>query len=115
MDSVEELINRRVEEEVNRLVPIAVANKLDEMRKWDMNIQELVKATGTSKSTIEKFTSRSDVKLIEEWNGNKRLYRYPEVRQLWDKYLREKYVDHYKGYPRYIRAKEKGDWNLIER
>lgn len=115
MDSVEELINRRIEETVNRLVPIAVANKLDEMRKWDMSIQELVRATGTSKSTIEKFTSRSDVKLIEEWNGNKRLYRYPEVRQLWNEYLHEKYVDHYKDYPRYLKAKEKGDWNLIER
>ncbi|RRG08662.1 MAG: hypothetical protein DUD32_09235 [Lactobacillus sp.] len=114
MDSVEELINRRVEETVNRLVPIAVANKLDEMSKWDMSIQELVRATGTSKSTIEKFTSRFDVKRIEERCGNKRLYRYPEIRQLWDKYLHEKYVEYYKDYPRYIRAKEKGDWSLIE-
>jgi hypothetical protein len=54
------------------------------------------------------------VKRIEERCGNKRLYRYPEIRQLWDKYLHEKYVEYYKDYPRYIRAKEKGDWSLIE-
>lgn len=112
MDSVEDLIQQRVRQEIEAQAPTLVAQELNTKYRWTMSKQDLVKATGVSASTIEKFVSRFDVKLIEEWSGHKRLYRYPEIKDLWDNYLKEQYLYHYKNYPKYIKAKEKGKWEF---
>lgn len=78
-----------------------------------LNKKQIVKMTGVSVATLDaNFFSRADVLAAERPYGSKRLWRYPEVRELWINYLDERYYNQFGVLPPKIQ-KSKAQWTVI--
>lgn len=79
---------------------------------FTVNKETVVKMTGVSQSTLDhEFFPRADVLAIERPKGTRRLWRYPEVKELWYQYLDEKYLCQFGVEPPVI-GKKKGNWTI---
>ena len=60
----------------------------NEQLVMSISLNELVRTTGMSKSNLEKvFVPRPETKAVEYRVGTKRLWLYPEVREVWREFL----------------------------
>lgn len=60
----------------------------NEQLAMSISLNDLVKLSGVSKSTLEKsFVPRPETKAVEYRVGTKRLWLYPEVREVWREFL----------------------------
>lgn len=86
--------------------------------KWQIdpftvNKKMLIKLTGVSESTLNHdFFPRTEVLAVERSKGRKRLWRYPEVRELWYQYLDEQYLMQYGVKPPKTIEESKGKWTI---
>lgn len=78
----------RLIEEITRA---AISDRVKhEALKLSVSLNDLVEMTGVSKSTLEKaFIPRQETKSIEYRVGSKRLWLYPEVKDVWRTFLKE--------------------------
>lgn len=80
---------------------------------FTINKKMLVKLTGVSQSTLDhEFLPRADVLAVERPKGRKRLWRYPEIKELWYQYLDEQYLAQYGVEPPKTVEKNKGAWTI---
>lgn len=76
---------------IEEITRAAISDKLEqEQLRLSVSLNDLVKMTGVSKSTLEKvFVPRQETKSIEYRVGSKRLWLYPEVKDVWRTFLKE--------------------------
>lgn len=74
---------------LQELIQIEVAERIkNEQLVMSISLNELVRITGVSKSLLEKsFVPRPETKAVEYRVGTKRLWLYPEIREVWREFL----------------------------
>lgn len=74
---------------LQELIRLEVAERIkNEQLVMSISLNELVRTTGMSKSNLEKvFVPRPETKAVEYRVGKKRLWLYPEVREVWREFL----------------------------
>lgn len=74
---------------IQELIQIEVGERIkNEQLVMSISLNELVRITGVSKSLLEKsFVPRPETKAVEYRVGKKRLWLYPEVREVWREFL----------------------------
>lgn len=74
---------------LQELIRIEVAERIkNEQLVMSISLNELVRTTGMSKSNLEKhFVPRPETKAVEYRVGKKRLWLYPEIREVWREFL----------------------------
>jgi hypothetical protein len=80
---------------------------------FTVNKETIVKMTGVSQSMLDhEFFPRTEVLAVERPKGRKRLWRYPEIKELWYQYLDEQYLAQYGVEPPKTVEKNKGAWTI---